>query len=112
MLCNIFQKKRIKSNNDNNNDITDGLPIVDKSHDVSYLEKIGSYHQIPKAKKVQFSQRKNETLKHKVRKVFSIIKGIVMQVEIKTLINDHLHASKASSKFRIPTVYNYAVIFP
>ena len=34
-----------------------------------------------------------------------------MQIE-KTLINDHLRVSKVSGELRIPTVYNFAVIFP
>ena len=34
-----------------------------------------------------------------------------MQIE-KALINDHLRVSKASSKFRIPTIHNFAVIYP
>ena len=38
-------------------------------------------------------------------------KGTVMQLE-KALINDRLRVSKASGKFRIPTMYNFAVIYP
>ena len=37
-------------------------------------------------------------------------KGAVMQIE-KALINDCLRVSKVSGKFRIPTVYNFAVIY-
>ena len=37
-----------------------------------------------------------------------IIKGTVMQIE-KALINDRLHVSKVSWKFRIATIYNFAV---
>ena len=39
------------------------------------------------------------------------VKGRVMQIE-KVLINDRLRVSKVSSKFRIPTIYNFAVICP
>ena len=38
-------------------------------------------------------------------------KVIVMQIE-KALINDRVHASKVPWKFRIPTIYNIAVIYP
>ena len=38
-------------------------------------------------------------------------KGTVMQIE-KALMDDCLHVSKLSWKFRIPTNYNFAVIFP
>ena len=34
-----------------------------------------------------------------------------MQIE-KALINDRLRLSKVSAKFRIPTIYNFAVTFP
>ena len=40
-----------------------------------------------------------------------IPKGTVMQIE-KPLIIDRLHVSKVSSKLRISTVYNFAVIYP
>ena len=45
----------------------------------------------------------------------STIKGVkgtcnVMQLE-KALINDRLYVSKVSGKFRIPTIYNFAVIY-
>ena len=33
-----------------------------------------------------------------------------MQIE-KALINDRLHVSKVSWQFRIPTIYNFAVIY-
>ena len=39
------------------------------------------------------------------------LKVAVMQIE-KALINDHLHVSKISWKFRMPTIYNFAVIYP
>ena len=39
------------------------------------------------------------------------IKGTVMQIE-KTIINDSLSVSKVSRKFRIPAIYNFAVIYP
>ena len=32
-----------------------------------------------------------------------------MQIE-KVLINDRIHVSKVSEKFRIPTIYNFAVM--
>ena len=38
------------------------------------------------------------------------IKGTVRQIE-KALINDRLHVSKVSWKFRIPTIYDFAVIY-
>ena len=34
-----------------------------------------------------------------------------MQIE-KALISDRLRVSKVSLKFRIPTMYNFAVIYP
>ena len=34
-----------------------------------------------------------------------------MQIK-KALINDRLHVSKVSQKFRTPTIYNFAVIHP
>ena len=34
-----------------------------------------------------------------------------MQIE-KALMNDHLRVLKVSLKFRIPTIYNFAVIYP
>ena len=37
------------------------------------------------------------------------VEGTAIQIE-KALIDDPLRASKASWKFRIPTVYNFAVI--
>ena len=40
-----------------------------------------------------------------------MIKGTAMQIE-KALIKDCLRASKVSWKFYIPTIYNFAVIFP
>ena len=39
------------------------------------------------------------------------VKGIVMQIE-KVLVNDRLHVSKVSWKFRNTTTYNCAVIYP
>ena len=38
-------------------------------------------------------------------------KGTVMQIE-KALINDRLRVSKIPCKFRIPIIYNFAVIVP
>ena len=38
-------------------------------------------------------------------------KGTVMQME-KALINDRFRVSKVSRKLCIPTIYNFAVIFP
>ena len=43
--------------------------------------------------------------------VNSDIKGTVMQIK-KALINDRLHVSNVSWKFHIPTIYNFAVIYP
>ena len=40
----------------------------------------------------------------------SSFKGTVMQIE-KALINDRLRVSKVPWKFRIPTVYNFAIIY-
>ena len=39
----------------------------------------------------------------------TMLKGTVTQIE-KALINDHIRVSKISRKFRIPTIYNFAVI--
>ena len=39
------------------------------------------------------------------------VEGTAIQIE-KALIDDRLRASKVSWKFRIPTVYNFAVIYP
>ena len=39
------------------------------------------------------------------------LKGTVMQIE-KPLIKDRLGISKVFWKFRIPTIYNFAVIYP
>ena len=39
------------------------------------------------------------------------LKGTVIQIE-KAMINDRLRFSKVSWKFRIPTIYNFAVIYP
>ena len=39
------------------------------------------------------------------------IKGTAMQIE-KALINNRLCVSKVSWKFRILTIYNFAVIYP
>ena len=38
-------------------------------------------------------------------------KGTVMQIE-KAQINDHLRVSKVSGESRIPTICNFAVIYP
>ena len=40
-----------------------------------------------------------------------LLKGTVMQTE-KALMNVRLYVSKVSWKFRIPTMYNFAVIYP
>ena len=40
----------------------------------------------------------------------ALIKGTFMQIE-KALINDRLCVSKVYSKCRIPTIYNFAVIY-
>ena len=40
-----------------------------------------------------------------------VVKGAVMQIE-KALIIDCVHISKVPGNFRIPTIYNFAVIFP
>ena len=40
-----------------------------------------------------------------------VFKGTIMQIE-KAKINDGLSVSKVSWKFRIPTVYNFGVIYP
>ena len=40
-----------------------------------------------------------------------VLKGTVMQIE-KVLINDCLRISKLSRKFRMPTIYNFEVIYP
>ena len=42
---------------------------------------------------------------------YILLKGAVMQIE-KALITDHLRISKASWKFHIATIYNFAVIYP
>ena len=42
--------------------------------------------------------------------VNAVFKGIVMKIE-KAMINDRLRVSKVQWKFRIPTVYNFAVIY-
>ena len=39
-----------------------------------------------------------------------LLKGTVMQIE-KALINNRLRVSKVSRKFRIPTIYNFAIIY-
>ena len=39
------------------------------------------------------------------------IKGTVMQIE-KALKNDRLHVLKVSGKFCIPSIYNFATIYP
>ena len=39
------------------------------------------------------------------------VKRTVMQID-KTLINDRLRVSKVSWEFRIPIIYNFAVIYP
>ena len=44
------------------------------------------------------------------KKIADYLEGTVMQIE-KVLINDRLRVSKVSWKFRIPTIYNFAVIY-
>ena len=41
---------------------------------------------------------------------WKVLKSTIMQIE-KALINDRLNVSKVSWKFRIPTIYNFAVIY-
>ena len=43
--------------------------------------------------------------------VFLLLKGIIKKTE-RALINDRLSVSKLSWKFYIPTIYNFAVIYP
>ena len=43
--------------------------------------------------------------------VLSLFKDKVMQIE-RALINDHLRVPKVSWRFRIPAIYNFAVIYP
>ena len=45
------------------------------------------------------------------QKLFSKFKGTAMQIE-KALINERLRVSKVSWKFRIPTIYDFVVIYP
>ena len=40
-----------------------------------------------------------------------LLKDTVTQIE-KALINDRLRVSKVSSKFLIPTIYNFSIIYP
>ena len=42
---------------------------------------------------------------------YHCLKGKVMQIE-KALINECLSVSELSWKFRIPTIYNFAVVYP
>ena len=42
---------------------------------------------------------------------YNIVNGTAMQIQ-KALINDRLRFTKVSWKFRIPTVYNFAVTYP
>ena len=44
-------------------------------------------------------------------KLIPSLKGTVMQTE-EVLIHDRLRVSKVSRKFRIPIIYNFAVIYP
>ena len=39
------------------------------------------------------------------RAKIKLFKGTAMQIE-KALINDHIHVSKVSWKYRVPTIYN------
>ena len=43
--------------------------------------------------------------------VRSSFKGPVMQIK-EVLMNDHFRVSKVSQKFRILTIFNFAVIYP
>ena len=43
--------------------------------------------------------------------IYKLFKGTFMQME-KVLINDRLRVSKVSRKLCIPTIYNFAVIYP
>ena len=52
-----------------------------------------------------------QNLKKKQEYLTLIIKGTVMKIE-KGLTNDRLRVSKVSWKYRIPTIYNFAVIYP
>ena len=47
----------------------------------------------------------------KILKYIIWVEGTVTQIE-KTLMNDHIRASEVFWKFRIPTIYNFAVIDP
>ena len=40
------------------------------------------------------------------------IKGTVMKIAKKKKINDRLRVLRVSWKFRIPTIYNFAAIYP
>ena len=54
---------------------------------------------------MQIEGKKIQNYEHK------ILKGTVMQIE-KALKNDGLCVSKVSSKFCIPNIYNFEVIYP
>ena len=41
-----------------------------------------------------------------------LFKGTIMKVIEKALANDRLRVSKVSLKFCIPTIYNFAVVYP
>ena len=47
----------------------------------------------------------------KLKESSFVIKGTIMQIE-EALINDRSRVSKVYRKFRIPTTYNFAVIYP
>ena len=42
---------------------------------------------------------------------FKLIASTIMQIQ-KALINNRSRVSKVSLKFRIPTIYNFALIYP
>ena len=56
-----------------------------------------------------FKVNNKETGLFQIKVFVREIKDTVMQIE-KAPINDHLRVSKASGKFCIPTIYNFAVI--
>ena len=54
---------------------------------------------------------RNLSARKNAHKHSTFMKVTVMQIE-KALMNDRLRVSKISWKFRIPTIYNFAVIYP
>ena len=69
-----------------------------------YLERSLSYNVASWKRATNFSWIQDNTA------FFFFLKGAVMQLE-KVLINDRLRVSKVSWKFRIPTIYNFGVIY-